>query len=158
MLSRKYIMKKQYSIYVLLFAAISLGTVWAQSDSGQQPAGSSQQDAGQPPAAPAPALGQDNTPAQSVANPPLSSLDQPALEPGLAARSFLIPGIHLMDTADTDLSGDLVGKDPVRSVTRALGSLAFQKLWKNYDLDIDYAGGVDIKIVVLPQLLECQAA
>jgi hypothetical protein len=135
-------MKKQYSIYALLFAAISLGTVWAQSDSGQQPADSSQQDAGQQPAAPAPALGQDNTPAQSIANPPLSSLDQPALEPGLAARSFLIPGIHLMDTADTDLSGSLVGKDPIRSVTRALGSLAFQRLWKNYDLDIDYAGGV----------------
>ncbi|HEX4425993.1 MAG TPA: hypothetical protein VH079_11370 [Terriglobales bacterium] len=128
-------MKKQISIYVLLFVAMSLGTVWAQTDSGQP-------DTGQQPAAPAPALGQDSTPAQSIANPPLSSLDQPALEPGVAARSFLIPGIHLMDTADTDLSGDLVGKDPVRSVTRALGSLALQKLWKNYDLDIDYAGGV----------------
>jgi len=141
LLSRKYIMKKQSSIYVLLFIAISLGTAWAQADNNQQPADSSQQGAGQPPAtAPAPAIGPDST-AQTIENPPLSGLDQPALEPGLATRSFFIPGVHVLDTLDTDLSGDLVGKDPVRSVTRVLGSLALQKLWKNYDFDLDYAGG-----------------
>jgi len=136
-------MKKQYSIYVFLFVTFALATGWAQAGDSQQPADSSQQpaDAGLQPGAPAPALGPDNTAAQTIENPPLSGLDQPALEPGLGARSFLIPGLHVLDTADTDLSGSLVGKDPVRSVTRVLGSLALQRLWKNYDLDVEYAGG-----------------
>lgn len=143
MSSRKYIMKNPYPIYVLLFVAIAMGSGWAQADSGQQPADSSQQPAGtgQQPSAPAPALGADMT-AQSIENPPLTSLDQPALEPGLAARSFFIPGLHIINTADTNLSGDLVGTDAIRSVTRALGSLELQRLWKNYDLYINYAGGV----------------
>jgi len=115
-----------------------MGAGWAQGDSGQQPADTAPQ-----PAAPAPALGADAT-AQSIENPPLTSLDQPALEPGLAARSFIIPGVHIMDTADTNLAGDLSGKIPVRSVTRALGSLQLQRLWKNYSLNIDYAGGAAI--------------
>jgi hypothetical protein len=132
-------MKKLYSIHVVLFLAMSLGSGWAQADSSQQPADTAQQ-----PGAPAPALGSDATPAQSIENPPLSSLDQPALEPGLSSRSYLLPGIHVLDTADTDLSGSLVGRDAVRSVTRALGSLELQKLWKNYDLSIDYAGGAAI--------------
>ena len=98
---RKYIMKKPYPIYLLLFVVIAMGAGWAQGDSGQQPA-----DTQPPPAAPAPALGADTT-TQSIENPPLTSLDQPALEPGLAARSFIIPGVHIMDTADTNLGGDL---------------------------------------------------
>ena len=129
-------MKKSYSIYVLLFVAIALASGWTQADSSQQPADTAQQ-----PTAPAPAIGSDSTPAQSIENPPLSSLDQPALEPGLSSRSYLLPGIHVLDTADTDLSGSVVGKDPVRSVTRALGSLQLEKLWKNNELSIDYAGG-----------------
>jgi hypothetical protein len=139
-LSRKYIMKKQYSIYVLLFVAIALASGWAQAGGSQPPADNSQQDAGQPTAPPAPAIGPDGT-SQTIENPPLSGLDQPALEPGLGTRSFLIPGLHLLNTADTALSGSLVGHDPVRSVTRAIGSLELQRLWKNYDLNISYAGG-----------------
>jgi hypothetical protein len=134
--SRKFIMKKQYAIYVLLFVAASLASGWTQADSSQQPADTAQQ-----PTAPAPAIGSDSTPAQSIENPPLSSLDQPALEPGLSSRSYLLPGIHVLDTADTDLSGSVVGRDPVHSVTRAIGSLQLQKIWKNYDLSVDYAGG-----------------
>jgi hypothetical protein len=144
LLSRKYIMKKQYSIFVLLFVVLSLGIAKGQSNSSQPSADSPQQDAGQQPAAPAPALGQGNAPEQSIVNPPLSGLDQPALEPGLAARSFIIPGIHILDTADTDLAGNLTGSDTVRSVTRALGSVQVQRLWKNYDLEAEYAGGAAI--------------
>ncbi len=142
MSSRKHIMKKQYSIYVVLLVAISLA---AGAQTSGDPQATSQQpaDTGQQSTAPAPALGPDSV-SQTIENPPLSSLDQPALEPGLSSRSFLLPGVHVLDTADTDLSGDLVGKDPVRSVTRALGSLQLQKLWKNYDLSIDYAGGAAI--------------
>jgi hypothetical protein len=135
-LFRKFIMKKQLFIFVLLFVATALGSGAAQTDPGQQPS-----DSGQQTAAPAPALGSDSTATQSIENPPLSGLDQPALEPGLTTRSFLIPGLHVLNTADTDLSGSLVGRDPVRSVTRALGSLELQRLWKNYDLSLDYVGG-----------------
>ncbi|MGA9041752.1 MAG: hypothetical protein WB421_14565 [Terriglobales bacterium] len=137
-------MKKQHFIYVVLLVAIALGTGWAQTGDSQQPADSQPPvDAGQQPAAPAPALGPDSV-AQTIENPPLSGLDQPALEPGLASRSFLLPGVHILDTADTDLSGSLVGKDPIRSVSRALGSLQMQRLWKNFDLSLDYAGGAAI--------------
>ncbi len=138
-MSRKLIMKKQYPIYVLLFVTTALASGWAQAGGSQTPADSGQ-DAGQQPAAPAPALGPDST-SQTIENPPLSGLDQPALEPGLGTRSFLIPGIHLLETVDSALSGSLVGRDPVRSVTRGIGSLQLQRLWKNYDLNIDYAGG-----------------
>ena len=141
-------MNKHHTIRVLLFLAISLGVVWAQSDSGQQPSGdatpsnTAQQpgDATPSSTAPQPAFGQNGPTAQPADNPPLSGLDQPSLEPGFLARSFLIPGVHVSESADSNVGGS-TGSSAVHSVTRAGGSLALQKLWNHYTTTLDYIGG-----------------
>jgi hypothetical protein len=130
-------MKKGQSIWgVLMFLALVLGIGWAQSDSGQQPG-----DSGQPPStAPAPALGPDNPAPQSSDNPPISGLDQPSLEPQPAARSYLLPGVHVSEAVDSNV-GNAANTSSIHSVTRALGSLTLQKLWRRYDVALDYVGG-----------------
>ena len=99
-------MKKWQCIWTAMFLALALGVGWAQGDSGQQPA-----DSTQPPAAsasPAPAFGQDNPPPQTDDNPPLSGLDSPSLEPRTAARSFLVPGANVSQSVDSNVGGTLV--------------------------------------------------
>ncbi|MGC2401407.1 MAG: hypothetical protein WA510_16550 [Acidobacteriaceae bacterium] len=101
---------------------------WAQDE--QQPAG-----------APVPAFGQES-PAPTVSeNPPISAIDQPGLEPHAAPESFLLPGLHFSESVESNV-GNTTGGSSVTSVTRALGSLTLQKLWKNYDVAMDYIGGV----------------
>jgi hypothetical protein len=129
-------MRKHQSIWVLMFLALALGMGRAQSDNGQQPA-----DNNQPPStAPAPAFGQDNAPPQSSDNPPISGLDQPSLEPRASARSYLIPGVHVSEAVDSNVS-NAANSPSINSVTRALGSLTLQKLWRRYDVALDYVGG-----------------
>jgi hypothetical protein len=113
------------------------GTIWAQDtqapDAGtQQPA-----DAQQGGAAPA-----GGTPQQED-NPPISGLDQPSLEPRMATRSFLIPSAHISESIDSNVTGGTSGGPKWTEVTRALGSLALQKLWNRYDMSITYVGGGD---------------
>jgi len=100
------------------------------------------QDGGQQPAAPAPAFGQDNPPTPITENPPISGLDQPGLEPHAAPLSYLQPGAHISETADSNVANSLGSGSGVHSVTRALGSLELQRLWSRYDLALDYLGGV----------------
>jgi hypothetical protein len=129
-------MNKGQCIGVVIFLALALGMGLGQSDSGQPVA-----DNGQPASAPpAPAFGQNNAPPQSSDNPPISGLDQPSLEPRVASRSFLIPGAHVSQALDTNISGER-GNVAVRGVTRVLGSLTLQKLWNRYDMALDYVGG-----------------
>src|SRR3989442_15095352 len=124
-------MKKRQSIRVLIFMVLTLGTGWAQSDSGQRPAENSQQ----PGTAPAPAFGQDNPPPQANDNPPLSGLDQPSLEPRTAARSFLLPGVLASESVDSNIGSD-TGNVAVHGVTPATGSLLLQELGNGYDTDL----------------------
>ena len=136
-------MKKTFRIlWAMTFLAAALGTSWPQQ-SGQQPA-----DSGQPPdnsqqspenaQQPAtPPSSQDNTGQTSSDNPPISGLDQPALESRVAARSFLIPGLHISQAADSNVTG----ASGVEGVTRVLGSLTLQRLWSHYDFALDYVGG-----------------
>src|SRR5947209_10327976 len=91
-------------------------------------------------AAPA-AIGPDTT-TQVIENPPLSGLDEPSFEPGYGARSYLIPKVQVSEAADTNPAGNLGSKTVVKDVTRGLGSLTLQKLWKIHPLDVDYIGGV----------------
>src|SRR5256885_13816613 len=131
-------MKKWQCIWTAMFLALALGVGWAQGDSGQQPA-----DSTQPPAAsasPAPAFGQDNPPPQTDDNPPLSGLDSPSLEPRTAARSFLVPGANVSQSVDSNVGGTS-GNSAIRGVTRALGSLMLQRMWRHYETDLDYSGG-----------------
>lgn len=130
-------MKLRDYICVFMFVALTCAAGWAQDDSGQQPPDSSTPSS----SAPAPAFGQTGTPPQqNVDNPPISGLDLPNLDPNASSRSFLVPGVHVSQALDTNI-GSQLGGGAVQGVTRALGSLALQKLWSRYDVGLQYVGG-----------------
>ncbi|MGA8617855.1 MAG: hypothetical protein WB660_04965, partial [Candidatus Sulfotelmatobacter sp.] len=115
-------------ILTLTLSLFAGSAAWAQDD--QQPASS-----------PVPAFGQDN-PAPTVSeNPPISGIDQPGLEPHAAPQSFLLPGLHFSESVDSNV-GTTLGGSSVSAVSTALGSLTLQKLWRNYQVAMDYVGGV----------------
>jgi hypothetical protein len=134
-------MNKGQIILTLTLTLIGASAAWAQGD--------------EPPAPPpAPAFGQDNPVPTVSENPPISAIDQPGLEPHAAPESFLLPGLHFSESVDSN-AADTLGGSKVSSVTRGLGSLTLQKLWKNYAVAMDYIGGVlyyDQKGIGLEQL------
>src|SRR5437667_8303849 len=131
-------MKKWQYIWTTMFLGLALGAGFAQGDSGQEPGDSSQ------PApenvTPAPAFGQDNPTPHTGDNPPLSGLDMPSLEPHASARSFLVPGAQISESVDSNVGGTS-GNSAIHGVTRALGSLMLQRVWRHYETDLDYSGG-----------------
>src|SRR5260370_22371477 len=132
-------MSKRHSILPLVLVIIALGTSRAQDGSSpQSPAATP--DTAQQPETPAPAFGQENPPPPVSENPPISGIDQPGLEPHAAPLSYLQPGVHVTESADSNVS-DSLGGSAVHSVTRALGSLTLQRLWSNYKLAFDFVGG-----------------
>jgi hypothetical protein len=113
-----------------LVSVLLLGTrVWAQQDTPPP--------AAQGPATPAPAFGQELPAPQVTPAPPVTSLDQDSLEPTIAARSFLQPGVHVTESVNSNLgsNGGVVG------ITRFLGSLDLLRLWSRYAFSADYVGG-----------------
>jgi hypothetical protein len=132
-------MSKRHSIFPLMLLTLALGTSRAQdSSSPQSPAATP--DTAQQSETPAPAFGQDNPPAPVSENPPISGIDQPGLEPHAAPLSYWQPGVHVTESADSNVS-DTLGSSGVHAVTRALGSLTLQRLWSNYKLALDFVGG-----------------
>jgi hypothetical protein len=122
-------MNRGQIILTLTLTLFAASAAWAQGDENQPPV-----------PAPVPAFGQEN-PAPSVSeNPPISGIDQPGLEPHAAPESFLLVGLHFSESVDSNV-GDQLGGSSTSSVTRGLGSLTLQKLWKNYDVALDYIGG-----------------
>jgi hypothetical protein len=138
-------MKLCHAILVVVVLTAVAGVVWAQTDSGQQPADSSQQpsdNSQQPSNAPTGAFGQEEPRPQVSPFPPLSGLDEAALEPGVSARSFLVPGIMVTEVADTNAGNTIhTGTNHFTGDTHALGSLALQRMWKRYEATVDYTGG-----------------
>ena len=131
-------MKRRASIWVVAVVACAVGAAWAQ-DNPTPPDGTSPSDA----QAPAPAYGQDNSSTPSTSeNPPISSLDQPSLEPQAAPLSYLQPGATVSEAADSNAASVLGGNQSFTSLTHALGSLELRRLWSHYDLALDYLGGV----------------
>ena len=131
-------MRKISHILFLVTFALGMTSAWAQDTETppaqtNPPSGQSQ--------GPVPAYGQDTTPEPISDNPPLSGLDLPSLEPHAAPLSYLQPGATFSETADTNVTNE-PGANSVRSVTRALGTLTLHRLWSNYDLALDYIGGV----------------
>ena len=117
--------------------SFALTGAWAQDTTppaGEENPQSSSQE-------PAPAYGQENAPPPIAENPPLSGLDLPSLEPHAAPLSYLQPGGTVSESAETN-AGNTVGGGGVTSVSRVLGSLLLRRLWSNYDLALDYVGGV----------------
>ncbi|PYV63228.1 MAG: hypothetical protein DMG97_38265, partial [Acidobacteria bacterium] len=90
-------------------------------------------------AAPA-AIGPDTT-TQVIENPPLSGLDEPSFEPGYGPRSYLLPSVQINQAVDTNATGATGSNTTIRDVTRAIGSLTLQEMWKMHPLDIAYSGG-----------------
>ena len=135
-MSRKFVaerkgtqMKNSQIILTLTLIVCAASVAWAQDDENQPPA-----------TTPAPAFGQDNPAPTVTENPPISAIDQPGLEPHAAPESFLLPGLHFSESVDSN-EQDSLGGSSVGTVTRGLGSLTLQKLWKNYDVAVDYIGG-----------------
>lgn len=124
-------MSKRHHIWALaiLFCTVS---AWAQDSTNSSSQGTQQ---------PVPAYGQENSPISTSDNPPLSGLDAPSLEPHAAPLSYLQPGATLSQSADSNI-GNSLGGASFSSVTRGLGSLDLRRLWSNYDLALQYVGGV----------------
>ncbi len=135
-------MSKRYNIGMLVVLAVALSAAWGQDTSTPAATGASAdtnpQEPGPPPV---PAYGQENPPLPVTENPPLSGLDLPGLEPHAAPLSYLQPGVHVTESVDSNVS-DALGGSSVRSITRGFGSLTLERLWSNYDLALDYVGGV----------------
>jgi hypothetical protein len=105
---------------LLLVGSLAL----AQDDSGSDSSGAA-------PAATAPAE-QNN-----VENPPLSGLDQPTAEPAFGGRSYLMPGFQASESVDSNASGSSANSH-TSEISRALGSVDLQKIWKQSQLGMDY--------------------
>jgi hypothetical protein len=120
---------KEKICMALMAAMLQATTVWAQQET--PPA------AVQGPVVPAPAYGQDLPAPQITQAPPVTSLDQASLEPTIAARSFLQPGVHATESVNSNLGAN----SGVIGITRLLGSLDLTRLWSRYAFSADYVGG-----------------
>jgi hypothetical protein len=123
-------MKKGRTTLTLTLSLFAASVAWAQGNENQPP-----------PPAPVPAFGQQSPAPSASENPPISAIDQPGLEPHAAPESFLLPGLHFSESVDSNLENSL-GQSSVGTVTRGIGSLTLQKLWKSDALALDYIGGV----------------
>ncbi len=140
-------MKTNKTVCTLLWLAMATGAAWAQNDPPQTP-GDAQQTPGdtqQAPddsqrTAPPAAFGPENPPVIVNENPPISGLDQPSLEPNFQPRSMLIGGIEGSESLDSNIGSD--ARPALHSVTRGLGGLTMQRLWRRYQLAAAYVGGV----------------
>lgn len=132
-------MRKPQTFWTLgTLLAIALSGAWAQDSSTPPSTADAPQSASQPVAA----YGQDdNAPPSVTENPPLSGLDLPSLEPHAAPLSYLQPGATFSESVGSNTSGNLGGSG-VSSITRGVGSIILKRLWSNYDLAMDYFGGV----------------
>ena len=102
--------------------------------------------------APPPAFGQEPTAPPATQAPPVTSLDEPSLEPAVAVRSYLQPGAHLTETINSNLGGGAgANGGGLIGITRVLGSLDMKRLWSRYDLSVDYIGGLSLYSDALDQ-------
>ena len=131
-------MSKRHSLWGVVVLVVAFSAAWGQDDSAQQPAGATPQSS---PQQPVPAYGPDNSAPSMSDNPPISGLDMPNLEPHAAPVSYLQPGAHVSESVDSNIESALGGSE-TQSLSRAEGSLELHRLWSNYDLSLDYLGGV----------------
>jgi hypothetical protein len=106
------------------------------------------------PTPPAATTSSDSSEPSVSENPPISAVDEPSLEPHSAPESFLLPGLHFSESIESN-AANTPGGSGVAPITRGLGSLTLQKLWKNYDVAMDYIGGVsdyDVKGIGVQQI------
>src|SRR5437660_1663839 len=116
-----------------LLCLMASALAWAQTDTGQAPDESQRNT---PPAA----FGQETPPVVVNENPPISGLDQPSLEPNFQPRSMLLGGIEASESLDSNIGSD--ARPALHSVTRGMGGLTLQRLWRRYQVAAAYVGGV----------------
>ncbi|MBV9339262.1 MAG: hypothetical protein JO159_00030 [Acidobacteria bacterium] len=119
------ILPSSYRLLAVL-TVVPLTAAFALSQDDTSP-----QTSGPAPAASAPA-------AQNAENPPLSGLDRPTSEPAFGGRSYLIPGLQLSEAID---SNSALSGGRTTEASRGLGALDLQKIWKTYQVGIDYLAG-----------------
>lgn len=118
------------SLLLGLAAMVCVSTAVAQDDSGSS-------DSGAVPAATAPAE-QNN-----AENPPLSGLDQPVAEPAFGGRSYLVPGVQVSESVDSNATGASNTNQHMAEISRVLASMDMQKIWRRYQFGLDYIAGGD---------------
>jgi hypothetical protein len=132
-------MKAPQHITLAIILVVSMTTVWAQSDAGQTSTDGGQQQTSTPPAG---AFGQEAPTPQVAQFPPLSSLDEPSLEPHFATRSFFSPGFMISELADSNPgNARITGTGTFSGDTHLLGNFALQRYWRRYQTLLDYSGG-----------------
>ena len=146
-------MKMNKTVSMLLWLVMTVGAAWAQNDPQQAPAnaqqapGDAQQKPGDPQQAPddsqgtppPAAFGPESAPVIVNENPPISGLDRPSLEPNFQPRSMLLGGVEASESLDSNIGSD--ARPAWHSVTRGLGGLTMQRLWRRYQLAAAYVGG-----------------
>jgi hypothetical protein len=135
-------MKMKKTVCAVLWLALTAGAALAQNNDTQQaPSDTQQQTPDDSQRTPPPAaFGQDNPPVVVNENPPISGLDQPSLEPNIQPRSMLLGGVEASESLDSNIGSD--ARPALHSVTRGLGGLTMQRLWRRYQLAAAYVGGV----------------
>jgi hypothetical protein len=132
------LMNKHRHMLAALILVWVIGVTWAQETptdlTGQQ------QSTTPPPAA----FGQEPTAPPLSQAPPLTGLDEAALEPNISARSFLAPNLSIAEFGDTNATNALGGTRSWTAVTHLQGSIALQRLWSRYQTVLDYVGGGSI--------------
>lgn len=117
-------------LLLVVGATVSVGVAGAQDNAGSS-------DSGAVPAATAPAE-QNN-----AENPPLSGLDQPVAEPAFGGRSYLMPGVQVSESVDSNAAGGSTKNTHISEISRALVSADLQKIWRKYQFGLDYVAGGD---------------
>jgi hypothetical protein len=121
-------LRRALILLIGVLAWVSIAT--AQDDAGSAGSGAA-------PAATAPAE-QNN-----VENPPLSGLDAPTAEPAFGGRSYLVPGLQVSESVDSNAASAANNNSHTSEITRALGSVDMQKIWRQYQFGLDYIAGGD---------------
>jgi hypothetical protein len=132
-------MSKYQSIAFVIVLALGFSPAWGQDGTTPQPEGVTPEGGQQQ--QPVPAYGPDKPIPSINENPPISGLDLPNLEPHAAPLSYLQLGGHASESVDSNIQ-DSLGGSGTHSVSNALGSVDLQRLWRNYNLALDYLGGV----------------
>jgi hypothetical protein len=120
----------RHTVALFCVGFISVSLAAAQDDSGAGNAGAA-------PAATAPAE-QNN-----IENPPLSGLDAPTAEPAFGGRSYVVSGLQLSESVDSNAASTSSNNTHPSEITRAVGSVDLQKIWRRYQLGLDYIAGGD---------------
>jgi hypothetical protein len=148
-------MSKCHSLWSVGLLLVGLTAAWGQESSPQHP-----EETPATPQQPVPAYGPGSVVPSTSENPPISGLDMPNLEPHAAPLSYLQAGAHVSESVDSNIQNTLGGSS-VQTITRGEGSIDLRRLWSNYDLSLDYLGGVGyyaVRGVGLKQIQELGAA